>query len=319
MPSSESGGTGGNSWYSYDVSGVHVVVLNAYVDTSSTSAQYAWLERDLSKVDRLVTPWVVAGSHCPWYNSNGAHHNEKGTLSMQAAMEPLFAKHGVDIAFAGHVHAYERMYRTLNNKTVPEGTRGPGTVYINIGDGGNREGRYDHWLNGVGSEPNPVWSAARRPEFGHGKLTLANATHAQWTWHRTLDGEKIISDQTWIVRYDAAHPPAPSPPAPAPTPGAMVWECHDDVIVDVKKLTGVTWEVDILKKTELAACEYTCDQNPGCAAIYAHGSDKHCYIVISTPPAAANPTHAQFMAALKKDKNHVACIRVPKPPASVNV
>lgn len=50
----------------------------------------------------------------------------------------------------------------------------PGTVYINIGDGGNREGRYDHWLNGVGSEPNPVWSAARRPEFGHGKLTLAS-------------------------------------------------------------------------------------------------------------------------------------------------
>lgn len=120
---------------------------------------------------------------------------------MRASMEPLYAKYGVDLAFAGHVHAYERNHRTLNNRTVPGGP-GAGTVYINIGDGGNREGQYDHWLPGLGGSPSPVWSAVRQPFFGHGKLLVANATHAQWTWHRTVDGEKVVSDQAWIVRHD---------------------------------------------------------------------------------------------------------------------
>ena len=64
-------------------------------------------------------------------NSNKAHHNEAQALAMKASMEPLFASHGVDIAFAGHVHAYERCFKTLNNKTVEVGPS-PGTVYINI-------------------------------------------------------------------------------------------------------------------------------------------------------------------------------------------
>ena len=70
--------------------------------------QFAWLDKDLEGVDRSVTPWVIVGSHCPWYNSNRAHHLESQAVSMQKAMEPLFEKHGVDLALAGHVHAYER-------------------------------------------------------------------------------------------------------------------------------------------------------------------------------------------------------------------
>ena len=31
----------GNYWYSYDVAGAHVVVLNSYADTSNSSPQYA--------------------------------------------------------------------------------------------------------------------------------------------------------------------------------------------------------------------------------------------------------------------------------------
>jgi hypothetical protein len=103
---------------------------------------------------------------------------------MRAAMEPLFGTFRVDLAFAGqrlglrmmvlpldrllanrnqlcsrecheirpplpgHVHAYERMHRVYANKTMPAATKGPGTVYINIGDGGNREGQYDFWFPG---------------------------------------------------------------------------------------------------------------------------------------------------------------------------
>jgi hypothetical protein len=111
MPAEESShglATQGNYWYSYDVAGAHVIVLNSYANTSAGSPQHAWLEADLQQVDRSKTPWVITGSHCPWYNSNKAHHNEGQTVAMRAAMEPIYEQYGVDIAFAGHVHACER-------------------------------------------------------------------------------------------------------------------------------------------------------------------------------------------------------------------
>ena len=215
MPAEESShglAISGNYWYSYDVAGVHVIVLNAYDDTSEGSPQYAWLEADLKQVDRTVTPWVITGSHCPWYNSNKAHHNEKQAVVMKAAMEPLYAAYGVDIAFAGHVHAYERSHKTLNNVTVAVGPD-PGTVYINIGDGGNREGQYDYWYPGLAGNDAPEWSAFRQPQFGHGKLEVMNATHSLWTWHRTEFGEKVVSDEAWIVRADSARVAAGLPQA----------------------------------------------------------------------------------------------------------
>jgi hypothetical protein len=98
-------------------------------------------------------------------------------------------------------HADERTHKTLNNVTVAAGPD-PGTVYINIGDGGNREGQYDYWFPGLEGADAPVWSAFRQPQFGHGKLEIMNATHSLWTWHRTEFGEKVVSDNAWIVRAD---------------------------------------------------------------------------------------------------------------------
>lgn len=57
-------------------------------------------------MDRERTPWLLVSLHAPWYNSNWAHQGEGNR--MKAAMEPLLYAAGVDILFAGHVHAYER-------------------------------------------------------------------------------------------------------------------------------------------------------------------------------------------------------------------
>ena len=35
---------------------------------------------------------------------------------MQSAMEPVLFEHGVDLMFAGHVHAYERCARVLGGR-----------------------------------------------------------------------------------------------------------------------------------------------------------------------------------------------------------
>ncbi|KAG2255513.1 purple acid phosphatase 23 isoform X4 [Brassica napus] len=224
VPSTESA-SNSNFYYSFDAGGVHFVMLGAYVDYNQTGAQYAWLKEDLSKVNRAVTPWLVATMHPPWYNSYSSHYQE--FECMRQEMEELLYQHRVDIIFAGHVHAYERMNRIYNYKLDP-----CGAVYITIGDGGNIEKVDVDFADDPGKCPSPGdnvpemggscplnftsgpakgkfcwdrqpdWSAFRESSFGHGILEVMNSTYALWTWHRNQDVYKDDSygDQIYIVR-----------------------------------------------------------------------------------------------------------------------
>ncbi|BFG29536.1 hypothetical protein CerSpe_158100 [Prunus speciosa] len=186
MPYEESGSSS-NLYYSFEVAGVHAIMLGSYTDYDEYSDQYRWLKADLSKVDRQKTPWLVVLFHVPWYNSNKAHQGEGD--SMMAAMEPLLYAASVDIVLAGHVHAYERTKRVNSGKSDT-----CGAVHITIGDGGNREGLAHKYIN-----PSPEWSVFREASFGHGELKIVNSTHAFWTWHRNDDDEPVRSDQFWIT------------------------------------------------------------------------------------------------------------------------
>ncbi|XP_051133896.1 purple acid phosphatase 18-like [Andrographis paniculata] len=186
MPYRESGSSS-NLYYSFEVAGVHVVMLGAYTDYDEQSDQYTWLKSDLAKVDRVKTPWLLALFHVPWYNSNKAHQCEGD--DMKAAMEPLLRAAGVDVVIAGHVHAYERSTRVHSGRPDP-----CGPVHITIGDGGNREGLAHRYLN-----PQPEWSVFREASFGHGEFKIVNSSHAFWSWHRNDDDEPVISDQVWIT------------------------------------------------------------------------------------------------------------------------
>ncbi|XP_022857759.1 purple acid phosphatase 18-like [Olea europaea var. sylvestris] len=186
MPFDESG-SNSNLYYSFEVAGVHIIMLGSYADYDEYSDQYNWLKADLSKVDRERTPWLLAVFHVPWYNSNHAHQGEGD--DMMASMEPLLYAAGVDVVFAGHVHAYERSRRVYNGKLDACGPN-----HITIGDGGNREGLAHKYLN-----PQPEWSVFREASFGHGEFRVMNSTHAFWSWHRNDDDESVRSDQVWIT------------------------------------------------------------------------------------------------------------------------
>ena len=129
---------------------------------------------------------------------------------MQKNMEALLLGARVNMVLNGHVHAYERSHPVAYNKT--DTVRG--ITYLNIGDGGNREGHSSHYLvrrhacsplalcslpslsslAALGarptyaapsppSQPTPAWSAYHNgADFGHGKVKLINATHAKWSW-----------------------------------------------------------------------------------------------------------------------------------------
>ncbi|XVF70616.1 hypothetical protein PTKIN_Ptkin11bG0177100 [Pterospermum kingtungense] len=186
MPFEESGSTS-NLYYSFEVAGVHVIMLGSYTDYDELSDQYSWLKADLSMVDRNKTPWLIVLFHVPWYNSNHAHQGEGD--EMMVAMEPLLYAAGVDIILAGHVHAYERSKRVYKGRSDP-----CGAVHITVGDGGNREGLAQKFLH-----PQPEWSLFREASFGHGELKIVNSTHAFWSWHRNDDDEPVRSDEVWIT------------------------------------------------------------------------------------------------------------------------
>jgi 3',5'-cyclic AMP phosphodiesterase CpdA len=81
-------------------------MLGSYAAFGEGSEQHRWLARDLARVDRRRTPWLLVLLHAPWYNTNQAHQGEGER--MRAAMERLLYEARVDVVFAGHVHAYER-------------------------------------------------------------------------------------------------------------------------------------------------------------------------------------------------------------------
>jgi len=174
MPFAQSGSSDPNYW-SRDIGPMHVVSLNSYASSKPGSYQYKWLSQDLKSFDRQKTPWLFVIMHAPWYNSNLGHYGEAKV--MMEHLEEMFFEHGVNLVLAGHVHSFERTWPVYKNQT-----NSCGPTYINIGDGGNREGPYSHWLPFENEEK--AWSAFRQGAFGIGDLKIMNDTHAFFTWKR---------------------------------------------------------------------------------------------------------------------------------------
>lgn len=180
-------------WYAVRRASAHIIVLSSYSPFVKYSPQYRWLKKELKKVDREKTPWLIVIMHVPLYNSNEAHFMEGE--SMRSVFEKYFVKFKVDLVFAGHVHAYERSYRISNlDYEVSDGERYPvpdesAPIYITVGDGGNQEG-----LAGRFRDPQPDYSAFREASYGHSTLEIKNRTHAFYHWHRNDDGKQVPAD-----------------------------------------------------------------------------------------------------------------------------
>ncbi|WOG91105.1 hypothetical protein DCAR_0310353 [Daucus carota subsp. sativus] len=192
MPYQQSGSKS-NLYYSFDVSGAHIIMLGSYTDFDANSDQYKWLRADLAKVDKSKTPWTIVLIHAPWYSSNTAHKGEGE--SMRLAMEEMLYTAGIDIVFAGHVHAYERFTRVYDKKADQ-----CGPVHVTIGDGGNREG-----LAMLFEKPRPSISVYREASFGHGRLRILNQTHAHWSWQRNNDSNSFAADEVWLSSLSYSH------------------------------------------------------------------------------------------------------------------
>jgi acid phosphatase type 7 len=110
-------GDNGEKWYSYDWGRVHFVALDTEADYRT---QAAWLDEDLA---RSTAPWKIVYMHRPPYSS-GSHGSD---TALRKALEPVLARHQVQLVLAGHDHNYERILPQKGTHYVVTGGGGIGT------------------------------------------------------------------------------------------------------------------------------------------------------------------------------------------------
>jgi hypothetical protein len=96
----EAAGPRGKGWYSFDVDGWHVVVLNSETATEENSEQMNWLRDDLRGHPVKCT---LAAIHRPRFSS-GKHGDSERVKGLFRVMYDG----GVDVVLSGHDHLYER-------------------------------------------------------------------------------------------------------------------------------------------------------------------------------------------------------------------
>jgi hypothetical protein len=91
----------GKKYYSFKPKpGVRLFAIDSnYVDAK----QLEWLEKELTESG---SEWKIAFFHHPLYSSGETHGSAD---AQRGLLEPLFMKHGVNLAIMGHEHFYERL------------------------------------------------------------------------------------------------------------------------------------------------------------------------------------------------------------------
>jgi hypothetical protein len=169
-------------WYSFNVGPVHILYYSTEHDFLPTSPQYTWIEKDLSSVDRSVTPWVIVGSHREMYTSEDNSAGETQiTQMLQLHIEPLLYKYHADLNLFAHRHSYERTCPMYQNKCVSDGV-----IHVLIGMAGQNldSGKY----SGV------TWSKYHDQEFGYSTI-YANETYLHFSYYHDSD-DKLADEFT---------------------------------------------------------------------------------------------------------------------------
>lgn len=131
----------GPEWfYTFKVGNAEFFMVDSNKDCSPGSEQYQRLEKALEGSSAV---WKFAAHHHPCFSSDENDYGDKWTgkpgkepmgwgESGVRHLIPLYEKHGIDIAFAGHIHSYERTWPILNMAVNQK----RGVRYIVSGGGG---------------------------------------------------------------------------------------------------------------------------------------------------------------------------------------
>lgn len=126
-------------FYTFKCGNAEFFMIDSNKPSTPGSEQYARLEKALAA---STATWKFAAHHHPCFSSDENDYGDawKGKEDINfrpgddavSALIPLYEKYGIDIAFAGHVHSYERTWPILN-MTINQAR---GVRYIVTGGGG---------------------------------------------------------------------------------------------------------------------------------------------------------------------------------------
>ncbi|GBG26163.1 Purple acid phosphatase [Hondaea fermentalgiana] len=178
-------------WYSFDHGLAHITMISTEHTLDPESPQYEWIENDLAAVDRTKTPWLIFMGHRPMYvSSDFQGDHDKLAFTLQAYIEPLMSKYGVDMAFWGHHHSYQRTCSHLVGGKCRDAGDG-GVQHFVVGAGG-------YAFSPISKKADPKFVFAEDRMWGAALVDLVNATSARIDFHNSRTEDVI--DSTWIHR-----------------------------------------------------------------------------------------------------------------------
>jgi acid phosphatase type 7 len=147
--------------YTYTYGNAQFFVIDTNKPVDPESEQYRWLDRELAASTAV---WKFVYHHHPVYSSDEDDYGDTykgpstyGDMRLRP-LAALYEKHGVDISFNGHIHAYERTWPIREGRVdMSRGVR-----YISSGGGGGG-------LESTG--PNRSWFS-QRVYRGHHMCTV---------------------------------------------------------------------------------------------------------------------------------------------------
>ena len=202
-------------------------------ETGYRQAQLSWLRKDLTAAseNREKVPWILMLSHYPIYCSSvsiGGYKvdmNETSNLPVLSEklrtqgkqwqgcaegqsyadtsredLEPLMMEFGVDIYFAGHMHAYESTWPVHNNTPMADNFVNP-TAPVHITTGAGGAPGYDSFGNNWGP-----WTRKQIMAWGYGRVVAHNASMLSYS--HVLNENSSVVDEVLIKQ--AKHGPFPS-------------------------------------------------------------------------------------------------------------
>lgn len=126
-------------WYTFTCGNAQFFMVDSNKDCKPGSEQFRWLEQALAA---SKATWKFTAHHHPCFSSDEDDYGDHltGKPGKQVIwgdrnarhLVPLYEKYGVDIAFAGHIHSYERTWPILQ-MTI---NQAKGVRYIVSGGGG---------------------------------------------------------------------------------------------------------------------------------------------------------------------------------------
>jgi len=113
-------------FYSFDMSGVHFIIMDSNIMGAAKEEDIAWLEADLSGDAAVKADWRVAVCHHPFWPVAEIPKDINRAQTIRENFLPLLEEYSVDILLVGHQNIYSRC--------APE----QGPVQVMVASGGKK-------------------------------------------------------------------------------------------------------------------------------------------------------------------------------------